>query len=120
MSSFIAVNARDTIQTPPPNVDRALAIPPNVAAAICKDAEAKYQPSDADSEVPAIRPRRMLCFGANKVVNDAFCALCNTYLANDRPPTMQACAEAAMERYEDGGLNAQQLADCMSGFYDAI
>ena len=64
----------------------------------------------------------MLCSGANKAVNDAFFALCDTYLANDsdRTPTTQACAEAAMERYQDGCLTAQQLADCMSGFYNAI
>ena len=33
---------------------------------------------------------------------------------------MQACAEAEMERYEDGDLTAEQLADFVSAFYEAI
>ena len=118
MPSSTALNTCDASQTSPPDVARAPAIPPDIAAATREDAEAERQPSKA--EAPAIRPRRMLRYGANKAVNDAFFTLCDTYLAGDRPPTMQACAEAEMEQYEDGDLTAEQLADFVSAFYEAI
>ena len=58
--------------------------------------------------------------GTSKTVSDTFLTLYNTYLANDMPPTMQASAKAAMKQYDDGDLTAQQLADCMSAFYETV
>ena len=62
----------------------------------------------------------MLRSGANNAVSDAFLTLCDTYLANNSPPTMQTSADAVMGRHENGDLTEKQLADFVSAFYEAI
>ena len=101
MPSFTAVNARGEFQTPPPDVSSAVR-------------------NDAEAEESAARPGRMLRPGSHETADDAFLALCDTYLANDKLRTMQASATAVIKRYDDGDLTANQLADFMSAFYKAI
>ena len=134
MSSFTAVNAQGVPRTPPPEAapgpaisqapdadpaispDVAPATPPDIAPAIPPD----VTPATAHGVVPTTEPRRMLRSGAYKAVSDAFLNMCETYLASDRPRTMQASAKAAIKRYDDGDLSAKQLADFISAFYEAI
>src|SRR6266576_1695081 len=111
MSSFTAVTARDALRPPPPDVTSAIPAP-----ATRNDAEAEPGPSHPSST----RPRQMLRSGAVKAVNNAFLTMCNMYLGNNKPRTMQASAQAVIKRYEGGDLTAKQLADFMSAFYEAV
>lgn len=110
MSAFTAVNVPQGL---PPDVCPApQALPPDVGLAIREDTQAEPDPASSSSyqpnniEAPA-NPKPILRSGASKAVNDAFFILCNTYLANHRPRTMQDSAKAAIKRYDDGHLTAQ-------------
>ena len=127
MSPPIAANTRAAPPPPPdgtaprptPRLEDAIARstpPPDGAPATREDTGA--EPSSI--EASATRPKRILRSGANKVVNDAFLALCDTYLGKGRPRTMQDIAKAVMGRYDGGALTAKQLADFISAFYEAI
>ena len=112
----------------PPGVATGPAVPPLVTAATPPDVATAAGPAvpplvaaaTPPDVAPSTGPRRMLRSGAYKAVGDAFLAMCDTYLANDRPRTMQASAKAAIKRYDDGDLTAKQLADFISAFYEAI
>ena len=123
MSAFTAVNVPQGLL---PDVCPApQALPPDVGLANREDTQAEPDTASSSScqpnniEAPA-NPKPILHSGASKAVNDAFFTLYNTYLANHRPRTMQDSAKADIKRYDDGHLTAQQLADCMSAFYEAI
>ena len=132
-------NTRDAFRTPPPDVGPATppavtpAAPPGVQGASAtppavspptpagvQGVSATHNDAEAEPQPFALRPRRMLRSGAGKALNDRFLALCDEYLAGNRPRTVQASAKAAFKRYDDGHLTARQLADFMSAFYEAM
>ena len=60
--------------------------------------------------------------GISNTINYAFLTLFNTYLITDMPVPrkIQDTTKAAIKRYDDGYLTAQQLADCMSALYETF
>ena len=107
--------------------------PPDVAPAIPSDAAtatstpltsvAPAIPSDVATatNIPLVAPTTSRVHkAANFKLNDAILIMSDTYLAKEKPRTMQATARAVIKQYDDGDLSAKQLAEFVSSFYEVI